>query len=184
MDSKMSLIKSVLILCLLIVLSHTVAGEVATLSIATDNTWKSLDFENDGWTSNDYDDSWWEPTMERDWTELESGEPIWYPGNVEINPAYFRNVFMIDGVKILNGKLYVKTYGGDGTTYLYINDNPLDKITARRDETAAIDITPYIKPGKNVIAAKVDIPDTYYGPAWALIGTIRYDKTALGQPIT
>lgn len=184
----MDLVKCILTFCLLIVFFDPVAGEVTTSSVATDNTWKSLDFENDGWTSFDYDDSWWESAYERrSWDGVESGKSIWYPGEIDQNPVYFRSTFNIDGVKILNGKAYVDisdgTYDVDGIIYLYINDNSLDKIVSQGD-TAAIDITPYIKPGKNVIAAKVDIPDPGYGRSWAFFSTIRYDKTASGQPIT
>jgi hypothetical protein len=175
----MNQIKSILAFCILIILCHPVTGEVTTLSIATDSSWKSLDFEHEGWTSNDYDDSWWESAEQKD-GGLESGQGIWYPGSVAPNVAYFRNGFGIDGTEILNGQLHVRTYNG-GTIYLYINDNPLDKITVSYDPVA-VDITSYLKPGKNVIAAKVDTSGS--GRSWALIGTIRYDKSASGQPIT
>lgn len=176
--------KKILILCLLAVLSYPVASEVTTLTIATDNTWKSLDFENDGWTSNGYDDSWWESAYERRSYGIESSKSIWYPGKISQNPVYFRSTFNIDGVEILNGKVSTAiddgTYGESGTIYLYINDNPLDKITTN-DKAAIIDITPYIKPGKNVIAAKVDMKKGD-GRSWTLFGTIRYNRTASGQP--
>jgi hypothetical protein len=177
-DLPMNLMNSILIVSVSMVLLHPVAGEVTTLSIATDSSWKCLDFENAGWTSNNYDDSWWESADTRD-GGLESGQGIWYPGDVAPAVAYFRNAFEIGGSEILNGKLHVRTYGG-GTVYLYINDNPLDKMTVS-STPVDIDITSYLKPGKNVIAAKVDVTG---GRSWALIGTIRYDKSASGQPIT
>jgi hypothetical protein len=175
----MNLINNISIVCILIVLSYPVAGEITTLSIATDSSWKSLDFENNGWTSNSYDDSWWKSAEEKD-GGLESGKGIWYPEEVAPDVVYFRNAFEIDGTEILNGMLHIKTYRG-GIVYLYINDNPLDKITVSYNPIG-IDITSYLKPGKNVIAAKVDTSGNY--PSWALIGTIRYDKSASGQPIT
>jgi len=178
----MSLTNNIFFILILVVLSYSVypvAGEVTTLSIATDNTWKTLDFENDGWTSNNYDDSWWKSAEESTWS-IESGKGIWYPGELAPKVAYFRNTFEIGGTQILNGKLHVKTYNSDGVAYLYINDNPIEKINY---ETGAdgIDITSYLKPGKNVIAAKVSAPGY---SSWALVGTIRYDKSASGQPIT
>ncbi len=176
----MNLMKCSLIISLFVVLSHSGAGEITTLSIITDNTWKSLDFENDGWTSNDYDDSWWESAVDRNWNSYESSRMIWYPGEIRANPAYFRTTFVIDGIEILNGKLNVDPNGG--SVYLYINDLSLDKITSPDGNPALIDITSYLKPGKNVIAAKVDISDSR-DRGWALFGTIRYDKSASGQPV-
>lgn len=177
----MDAMKFSLIISLFIVFSYSAAGEVTTLSIITDNTWKSLDFENNGWTSNDYDDSWWESAVERNWNSIETSKMIWYPGEIRPNPTYFRTTFVIDGTEILNGKLNVDPNGGN--IYLYINDVPIDKITAPHSNPALIDITSYLKPGKNVIAAKVDISGES-DRGWALVGTIRYDKSASGQPVT
>jgi len=121
----MNLKNGILTAAILIFLFHPVAGEVTTLSIATDSSWKCLDFENNGWTSNNYDDSWWESAYERR-GGVESSRSIWYPGGISQNPVYFRSIFNIDGVKILNGKAYAAvsdgTYGPKGTIYLYIND--------------------------------------------------------------
>jgi len=175
----------ILIGFLLMAVFHSAMAEVTTLSIVTDSTWKSLDFDNDGWASENYDDTWWQAAREdNSWATIEPGKMIWYPGTVRGKPdiAYFRNVFDIDGIEILNGKMYVGTEG-DGTIYLFINGNSIEKITeANNLYPAEIDITSYLKPGKNVIAAKVDIlPGNTH--LWALTGTIRYNKVASGQPI-
>jgi hypothetical protein len=178
---EMNAAKCSLIICLFIVFFHSAAGEVTTLTVITDNGWKCLDFENDGWTSNYYDDSWWESAEEGKWNSIESSKLIRYPGELGANPSYFRDTFSIDGAEILNGKFYVGSYYG-GDIYIYINDNPLDKITAGTGDPAIIDITSYLQPGKNVIAAKVDLSDSFR--YWALVGKIRYDKSTSGQPVT
>jgi hypothetical protein len=180
-----SQVNIILIGFLLMALSYNAMAEVTTLSIVTDSSWKSLDFDNDGWTSENYDDTWWQTAREDNyWATIEPGKMIWYPGTVRNKPdiAYFRNGFDIDGTEILNGKMYVGTEG-DGTIYLFINGNSIEKITdANNLNPAEIDITSYLKPGKNVIAAKIDVlPGNTH--LWALTGTIRYDKLAPGQPI-
>jgi hypothetical protein len=175
----MDIVKCILIACILGSLCHPVCGEVKTLSITTDKTWKSLDLENDGWNSPLYDDSWWEPAVEQNLNSLKFSKMIWYPGNIKPNIAYFRNSFSINGTRILNGKLSISTYG-DGTIYLYINNNIIDKITTQLEDPAIIDITSYLKPGINLIAAKVDATN-YHG--WALVSTIKYDNSLSNQSI-
>ena len=176
-------VNKILIGFLLMAFSYTALAEVTTLSIATDTSWKSLDFENAGWTSENYDDSWWTPAEERDYCTIEPGKMIWYSSTVKPKIAYFRNVFEIDGTEILNGKLYTGMAAG-GIIYLFVNDNPIEKITDTDcHNPSGIDITSYLKPGKNTIAAKVDASAPYNTLAWALIGTIRYNKLTPGQPI-
>jgi hypothetical protein len=174
----------ILIGFLLTAFSYNVLAEVTTLSIVTDTSWKSLDFENEGWTSENYDDSWWTSVIDADWASIESAEMIWYPGG-KIKPeiVYYRNVFEIDGTDILNGKLFTTTHSSGGIVYLFINSNPIPKIMCEGIyDPAEIDITSYLKPGKNIIAAKVEVPPEN-AHAWALICTTRYNKLAPGQPI-
>ena len=185
MKSQLNII---LIGFLLMASSYTAMAEITTSSIVTDTSWKTLDFKSDGWTSENYDDSWWESAREDNgWTSINPGKLIWYPGIVKNKPdtAYFRNAFEIDGTEILNGHLYVGMLGGAGTVYLFINGDSLEKVTnSGVSNPTEFDITPYIKPGKNIIAAKVEMsPDNEYRHLWVLTGTIRYNKIIPGQPI-
>ena len=111
-NSMKNKVNRLLIGFFLVVFSNTALGDVTTLSIATDTSWKSLDFENEGWTSESYDDSWWTPVEERDYCTIDPGKMIWYSSAVKPNIAYFRNVFELDGTKILNGKLYAAMASG------------------------------------------------------------------------
>ncbi len=108
--------------------SHAAIAEVDTLSIVTDPSWKSLDFENEGWNSENYDDTWWTPAIDADWASIDPATMIWYPGPVKQEIVYFRNVFEIDGTGILNGKLFTTTHSGGGILYLFVNGNPIPKI--------------------------------------------------------
>lgn len=167
------LLKSVLMACLLMAFSHPVASEVVKLNVATDSSWKTLDIEQPDWTLIDYDDSWWEEVKTGD-TRYEIAKDIWYPGSLAPDTAYFRTNFDISGESFISGKLYAGVPYGEGSVELYFNGNNLGKLTNRLDDPKEIDILPYLQPGKNVIAAKVDSQYQY----WALSGLIRYDTSA------
>jgi hypothetical protein len=177
------LINGILITFLAIALSSTAVCEVTKLSINTDITWKSIDFEQEGWTAESYDDSWWETVQGFDSHPIDQGIEIWYPANAQTMPhtAYFRNTYEIEGSNILSGKIYVgcDDYGDPATIELYINNNPIEKITRGYDRPAEVDITSYLKPGNNVIAAKVTAPRDV---AWAMSGLVRYNKITATSP--
>jgi hypothetical protein len=177
------LINGILITFLAIALSSTAVCEIAKLSINTDIAWKSIDFEQEGWNAESYDDSWWETVQAYDSRPIDQALEIWYPANTQTMPhtAYFRNTYEIEGSSILSGKIYVGSYdySNPATIELYINTNPLEKITRNYDSPAEIDITSYLKPGKNIIAAKVIAPGDV---AWAMSGLVRYNKITATSP--
>jgi hypothetical protein len=177
------LINGILIAFLAIALSSTAVCEIAKLSINTDAAWKSIDFEQEGWTSEGYDDSWWESAQAYDGNPIDQAAQIWYPANAQTMPhtAYFRNTYEIEGSNILSGKIYVGSndYYSRATIELYINNNPLEKITSNYGGPAEVDIASYLKPGKNVIAAKVISPGDI---AWAMSGLVRYNKITATSP--
>jgi hypothetical protein len=162
--------KSVLVVCLVIAFSYPVACEVVKLTVATDSTWKALDIEQPGWTLVDYDDSWWDGVKVANY-HLENARDIWYPGSLEPDTAYFRTNFDVSGDSFISGKLYAGVVSGVGSVDLYLNGNSLGKRSNTVDDPAEIDILPYLQPGKNVIAAKVDSTSHL----WALVSTIRYE---------
>lgn len=166
-----TMFKSTLIACLIIAFLYPVAGEVVKLPIMTDSSWKALDIDQPGWTTESYDDSWWEDVVTGN-TEIENAKEIWYPGSIKPDTAYFRTSFDINSDSFISGKLYVGVYSGEGSIDLYLNDNKLGRISNKEREPAEIDILPYLKPGKNTISAKVD--SKYHW--WALSGLIRYNK--------
>lgn len=99
---------------------------------------------------------------------------IWYPGKVTEYTEFFRYSFEISGSDIIYGSLDVGLRG-EGTIELYLNDNQIGTAKASRDSPTRLYITSYLKPGKNVIAAKVTAtPGSYWG--WGLDGLIRYNK--------
>lgn len=165
--------KITLIACILVAFSYPVVGEVTKLTINTDPSWKSINFEQQGWTSEDYDDSWWESVQMGSYG-IEGDNEIWYPGD-EIIPkiVYFRKNFEIDGGEILIGELFTGLYSTGGNIELYVNDQHVGEITSTYDDPERLDVTSLLKPGKNVIAAKVSIGPKW---GWALIGTIRYSR--------
>jgi hypothetical protein len=177
------LIYGILISFLALAISSTAVCEITKLSINTDIAWKSIDFEQEGWTSEGYDDSWWETVQGFDGHAIDQGIEIWYPANAQTMPhtAYFRNTYEIEGSNILSGKIYVGSYDGGepATIELYINNNPIEKITKEFNSPAEVDITSYLKPGRNVIAAKVIAPDEV---GWALSGLVRYNKITATSP--
>jgi hypothetical protein len=166
--------KGILIACLLIAFSYPVVGEVSKLNFGTDTSWKCLNFEQSGWTSEDYDDSWWESAVDsgKEPNKLD-GRLIWYPGKVTEDMVYFRGTFEIPGADIIYGTLDAGLRDG-GAIELYLNDNPIGTVKTSNADPTRIDVAPYIKPGKNVIAAKVTIPSSNIH-AWGLSGIIRYN---------
>ena len=169
-----------IVLCVLIALfiaisfSYPVVGEVSTISIATDSSWKCLDAEVEGWTSEDFDDSYWENGKVIDDTravgsppEWIRGKAIWYPESPMRHTSYFRRNIEIDG-KPVTGKILI---GDDGNTgwYVYVNNEFMGKSGWGGGE---FDIGSYLKSGKNVIAVRADW-NKWGIPCWGLIGTIR-----------
>lgn len=170
------LMQSALIACLVIHYSCLAVGEVDKINFGTDATWKAIDFENQGWTSKDYDDSWWESAVVRDWYPGKlGGSLIWYPGTVTENIEYFRGSVDIPGSDIIYGILDVGIKN-EGTIELYLNDNSIGTVKTDSNNPTRLYIMPYLKPGKNVIAAKVTVTpgSDYWG--WGLDGLIRYNK--------
>jgi hypothetical protein len=153
-------LKMISIVIFIISLLYPVIGEVAKLPIGTDSSWKTLDSETMGWTSENYDDSWWEPAAESsNRSVIETGMPIWYPGKIQPNTVYFRKAFEINGTEILTGKLYVGLQYSKGNIDLYLNNNSIEKITDSYETPAEIDIVSYLKPETNILAARVSTPD-------------------------
>jgi hypothetical protein len=179
-DLMRDLRKGFLIACLMMTLLYPVVGEVQKLNFGTDSSWKVIDFENDGWTSEDYDDSWWEPALERSTSSNNwfggklVNRCIWYPGELTENTQYFRGSFDIPGSDIVYG-IFDVGLRAKGTIELYLNDNSIGTVKANRDNPERLYIASYLHPGKNVIAAKVTIPKgSYFG--WALDGLVRYNN--------
>jgi hypothetical protein len=156
--------------------SYPVASEVSTLSLVTDSSWKCLDAEVDGWTSVDFDDSYWENGKVLDDTEAVGfppecfrGKVIWYPESPIRHTSYFRKNIVIDG-KVISGKISI---GDDGNTdwYVYVNSEFVGK-SGYWSGVSEFDIGSYLKPGKNVIAVRAQW-NRWGCPYWGLIGTIR-----------
>jgi hypothetical protein len=177
------LISGILFIFLTAALSSTAVGEIAKMTINTDSTWKSIDFEQEGWTTESYDDSWWEAVQVYDGNPIDQASEIWYPANKQTMPhiAYFRNSYEIEGTNILSGKIYVGSndWSYPATVELYINNNPIEKIVRNYGSPSEVDVTSLLKPGKNVIAAKVTATGDV---AWAMTGLVRYDKVSATSP--
>jgi hypothetical protein len=177
------LIGGILLIFLTVALSSTAVCEVAKMTINTDSTWKSIDFEQEGWTTEGYDDSWWEAVQVYDDNPIDQASEIWYPATEQTmtHTAYFRNSYEIEGTEILSGKLHVGSndHGDPAMIEIYINNNPLEKITSGSNRPAEMDITSYLKPGMNLIVAKVTAP-RYVG--WAMTGLVRYNKVSATSP--
>lgn len=152
--------------------------EVEKIAFGTDESWKTIDFEDSNWTSMDYDDSWWEDaTAEVYWSMPLNAKYIWYPGDWPKNVAYFRKILDVPENTIVNSEIKAKTSGA-GEIELYVNSNKVSRIKIVY-EPVTIDIKPFIKPGKNVIAAKVTQPkeDGRSPYIWILEGLVRYNST-------
>lgn len=161
-------------LTLLLALSNIVVGEVQKMEFNTDKSWKTIDFEHEGWEYIDYDDSWWESAVSKGWGDGNLDcDMIWYPGEWVETTAYFRSAFDIVGTSIVYGTLDSGVYH-EGSIELYLNGISIGMVKSDRNNPTRIDITSYLQPGKNVIAAKVTIPDGG-DLAWGLNGVVRYE---------
>ena len=166
------------------------APTVQTISIVTDSSWKSMDSEVEGWTSVNFDDSWWEDVEEANHEEAGvAWTAIFYPKTPKPHTSYFRKNFEIEGTEIISGRIYPVCYaynsGPDNYIYIYVNDNYIGLVRGEwgwiySGQIKEFNIAPYLNPGKNVIAIKADFNGTpgedYW---WALTGTIRYSTTPI-----
>lgn len=167
--------KCALMVCFVIASLYPVTGEVIKLPIVTDSSWKALDLEQPGWTSEDYDDSWWEDVYVS-YSTFEDSNAIWYPADIEPEVAYFRRTIDLNADSFISGKLFIGVR--QGSADIYLNSISLGTISSGFDEPTEIDILPYLKSGKNIIAAKVDSKDYL----WSLSGTIRYNSGSSSTP--
>lgn len=161
-----------MIICLLSALIYPASSAVEKLTVATGPTWKALDVEQAQWTSNNYDDSWWEDVTTGN-TYYDVAKEIWYPGSIAPDIVYFRKSFDVSATSFISGKLYTGLPYAEGSVDLYLNGNSLGTLNNDESEPKEIDILPYLQVGKNVIAAKVESKHH----RWALTGTIRYVKS-------
>ena len=172
------LLESILFVFLLIAFSYPATGEVVKISVDTNSSWKCLDAEDPGWTNVDYDDSWWEPVMvlQSYMGQIANSWSIWYPGKVNPKAVYFRKDFVLENLDIISAKLYFGVeYNSYGHTDLYVNNQFIGKFNNTYDDPSEVNITSYLKTGKNVIAAKVVVQQSYQ---WALSGIVRYRRIA------
>lgn len=168
-------------------------GEVKTIKLDTDSSWKSLDTEVRGWTSAEFDDSWWLDSWEASTpiAGLSQAKAIWYPDDPEPPIAYFRKTINIDGTEVISGRIALKGYRspswmGD-IIEIYANERFIGKVTMASlyyGDTKNFDIAPYLTEGKNVIAVKVTftIRDKKPQDYWGLSGEIRYITAPLATP--
>lgn len=154
--------------------------EFETLNLGTDVYWKTLDFEDNNWTSENYDDSSWEDVEVKGSYPDYNAPFVWYPGGQWVKEsAYFRRAFNVPG-EPLNAEIKAKT-NGEGEITLYVNNVSLGEMKIVYDPVV-IDIKPYLKSGRNIIAAKVVQPKTKPGftqvYGWVLFdGVIRYSTS-------
>ncbi len=178
---------------------------VATIAIATDSSWKSMDAEAKGWTSAPFDDSWWLDSWESDPpASLGQARAIWYPEKPVPFTAYFRKSIDTSGGEVISGRIHIVLYARDveygmpevGKVFIYINDQYVGKMDSGgysnnwwREKD--FDILSYLTPGKNVIAVKVEFDAKWVtkppGPDcernwWGLNGTIRYTTAPPNEP--
>lgn len=165
-----------LVLTIISFLSTNVFAEtnVKEIVIYTDSSWKSFDTKVDGWTSLNFDDSYWLNPIEGDPVNgYDRARYISYPEKPSTPPFYFRKTFELSGTEIMSGKLYEHSYGGK----VYVNDNYIGE---PRFETM-VDIVQYLKIGKNVIAT--EFPDNVGYWLLAKIRTVSSIQTAIITPI-
>jgi len=181
------LCKGILTASLLIALLYPALGEVQKLSVSTDKSWKSLDIAPPGWTSQNYDDSWWNTASEiSSDSVINEGLPIWHPGTTPPSTAYFRRDFEING-DVKGGQVYAGTSdcSSKSAIEVYVNEQYVGKFKECSYagkwhgcswQPAEINITSYLVPGMNAIAVKVatDPDREAYYRNWALSGTIWY----------
>ncbi len=165
-------------------LSNSEDGKVQTISIVTDSSWKSLDAKVKGWTSIDLDDSYWENAevldIELSEKGFEKANVIWYPGYPMPGTSYFRKNITLNG-KVVAGRMVVheNTYIGAYLKNIYVNDNLIRTRAPGHwgSSIQELDITPYLREGKNIIAVEGDSR-----PYWAIIATIRVASTPTLTP--
>lgn len=162
------------VLGLILALSGVVVGDVQKKEFSTDKSWKTIDFEHDGWNSLNYDDSWWESAISRNWGDGNLDcDMIWYPGEWVETTAYFRSTFDIIGTNIVYGTLDTGV-NSDGSIELYLNNMSIGTVKSNKYNPTRIDITSYLQPGTNVISAKVIMPKGG-DLGWGLNGIVRYE---------
>ncbi len=139
---KMGGVKLLLALTIISFLSTNAFAEtnVTEVTIYTDSSVKSFDAKVNGWTSIDFDDSYWPYAKEYGPADAKAQE-VGYPETPSSVPFYYRKTFELSGTEIMSGKLFDSTPCCVGSTY-YVNDNKID----------GQDIAQYLKLGKNVIA--------------------------------
>ncbi|MBN1236193.1 MAG: hypothetical protein JW999_09120 [Methanotrichaceae archaeon] len=172
----------------MIAFSNTAIGEVEKMTIETDSSWKCLDIEVDNWNTVYYDDSWWEYAEETSASPaIQSGMPIWYPGNPTKEKAWFRYSFNINADDIISCNTWAgvgASFDGKGSAKLYVNGEFIGTVTNTiRDSSKSImpggsgpvgfDMASVLRPGRNVIAAEVESPFR----EWALSGLLRYETS-------
>ena len=161
----------------LIIISFPLAlgEEVERLDFGTDAFWKTINFEDSKWTAENYDDSWWEDAVLQPALILRWNYPhIWYPSEFAKGVAYFRKNINIPGNVIVNGEIKTATVGR-GEIELYINNISVSRIKIYEQSSPfTVDITPFVKPGRNVIAMKVMQPESTIEYGLLLEGYVRY----------
>jgi hypothetical protein len=169
---KIISIKVLLALTIISFLSTNAFAEtnVTDITIYSDSSWKVLDAKVNGWASIDFDDSYWLNAEERDSHQEGYGKAriITYPEKPSSPPFYFRKTFELTGTEIMSSKIFQ----GCCNHHLYVNDNYVGF------NLFDIDITQYLKIGKNVIA--VENPpgyDDYLG-----IAKIRVVSASTSSP--
>ncbi len=179
-----SLLRHILAVFLMMGLSHLALGQVVVKSVDTDSSWKSLDVEDKGWTGVDYNDSWWEPAANRSVPGIAESSSVWYP-SLDPRTAYFRKAFEIDNFSIISANLhYGVAEGSNGSIDLYVNGQYIGKFYNTTNNPNMSNITSFLQPGENVIAARVEEQGQFY---WSLSGLVRYrglqSPTGEGEPV-
>lgn len=170
-------------------------GEVKTIKLDTDSSWKSLDSEVKGWTSAAFDDSWWPNSWEASTPipGLSQAKAIWYPMEPIPTTAYFRKSFHMDGTQIISGRITVILVGRASsntpdTARVYVNDKFVGETNTNYFYGTIIqdfNLTPFLAVGKNAIAVKVCLQNRLKYPRenyWGLSGEIRYSTASLATP--
>jgi hypothetical protein len=168
---------------------------VKTIRIDTDSSWKSLDTEVRGWTSAEFDDSWWLDSWEASTPipDLSQAKAIWYPDEPEPPIVYFRKTIHLDDAEVVSGRIAIRGYrspswSGD-IIEIYANQQFIGKVTMASlyyGDTKHFDIAPFLTEGENVIAVKVTftVRDKKPQDYWGLSGEIRYTAKSLVESST
>lgn len=147
-------------------LSHQVYAQEAASWIVSDSSWKYSDTFISTWETKDFDDTAWDtvaapsggrcgPNNSPD-TPSEiinnGGSDIWSKNPSEFQTAYFRKTFTLDTFQ----KVEVIRGGFDDDGELYVNGTKVyNDSSGTATAFGPIDITQYLKQGKNVISARV-----------------------------